>query len=156
MNSFFCLVALVALVYSFLLRCHLSTNGVEAVVLWRADSKIKFQWSCPDPATLAKQSKQIRKSGWGPAVPAEIWSSWLRVEWRMRRNRRKRRRAACKNLEAFTWRLGRYAFAREHRGFFSRCSAKARESGFQTHGRRERKTLHRERFAKEIAKGKTE
>ena len=41
-------------------------------------------------------------------------------------------------------------------GFFSRCSAKARESGFQTHGGRERKTLHRERFAKEMAKGKTE
>ena len=49
-----------------------------------------------------------------------------------------------------------YAFPREHSGFFSRCSAKARESGFQAHGRRERKTLHRERFAKEMAKGKTE
>ena len=35
-------------------------------------------------------------------------------------------------------------------------SAKARESEFQTHGCRERKTLHRERFAKEMAKGKIE
>ena len=35
-------------------------------------------------------------------------------------------------------------------------SAKARESELQTHGCRERKTLHRERFAKEIAKGKIE
>ena len=33
-------------------------------------------------------------------------------------------------------------------------SAKARESEFQTHGYRERKTLYRERFAKEMAKGK--
>ena len=35
-------------------------------------------------------------------------------------------------------------------------SAKARESELQTHGCRERKTLHRERFAKEMAKGKIE
>ena len=49
-----------------------------------------------------------------------------------------------------------YVFAREHREFFSGFSAKARESVFQTRGCRERKTPHRERFAKEMAKGKTE
>jgi hypothetical protein len=49
-----------------------------------------------------------------------------------------------------------YVFAREHRGFFSGFSAKVRESVFQTHGCCERKTPHRERFAKEMAKGKTE
>ena len=35
-------------------------------------------------------------------------------------------------------------------------SAKARESEFQIYGYRERKTLYRERFAKEMAKGKIE
>jgi hypothetical protein len=49
-----------------------------------------------------------------------------------------------------------YVFARKHREFFSGFSAKAHESVFQTRGRRERKTPHRERFAKEMAKGKTE
>ena len=48
-----------------------------------------------------------------------------------------------------------YVFARKHR-FFSGFSAKARESVFQTRGCRERKTPHCERFAKEMAKGKTE
>ena len=45
-----------------------------------------------------------------------------------------------------------YVFAREHREFFSGFSAEARESVFQTRGCRERKTPHRERFAKEMAK----
>ena len=31
-----------------------------------------------------------------------------------------------------------------------------RENEFQTHGYRERKTLHRERFAKDMTKGKIE
>ena len=45
-------------------------------------------------------------------MATEIWSSWLRVEWRMRRNRRKRGRAASRNLEAWEEML-QYAFARE-------------------------------------------
>ena len=41
-------------------------------------------------------------------------------------------------------------------GEFQEFSAKARESGFQTRGCRERKNPHRERLAKETAKEKSE
>ena len=37
-------------------------------------------------------------------------------------------------------------------GVLQEFSAKARKSGFQTHGCHERKNPHRERFAKEMAK----
>ena len=52
--------------------------------------------------------------------------------------------------------VSRRTSLRKTGNFCHMFSAKARESVFQTHGCRERKTLHRERFAKEMAKGKIE
>ena len=95
------------------------------------------------------------------AVPTDIWRTqlgpgsdhWdleLVVEggrtrrWR-RRRRRKRRWAVCsliklRDSHMAGWEhMFQYVFAREHRGFFSGFSAKARESAFRTHGCRERK-----------------
>jgi len=95
-------------------------------------------------------------------VPTEIWSWHLRRRSRRRRRRRRgdgRHGALIKSRDSHMAggeQVFQYVFAREQRGFFSGFSAKVRESVFQTHGCRERKMPHRERFAKEMAKGKTE
>ena len=133
-------------------------------------------WLCPLRSAVAVGARQCPlKSGargWGPAVPTEIWSSHLRVGWRTRRWRRRRppdaisihmlphvatvitaakRCPLCLELKVST-----RTSLRKTGNLCHMFSAKARESEFQTHGCRERKTLHRERFAKEMAKGKIE
>ena len=79
----------------------------------------------------------------------------MRAEWRTRRRRSRRRRSRRRRRRWWVTNV-QYVFAREHRGFFSGFSVKARASELQTHGCRERQTPHRERFAKEMEKEKTE
>ena len=83
-------------------------------------------------------------------MPTEIWSSRLRAK------SRKSREAGGGGGGGVQEQKFQYVYAREPRRFFPGTSAKARESIFHTHGRRERKNPHRESFAKEMAKGKTE
>ena len=83
-------------------------------------------------------------------MPTEIWSSRLRAK------SRKSREAGGGGGGGVQEQKFQYVYAREPRRCFPGTSAKARESIFHTHGRRERKNPHRESFAKETAKGKTE
>ena len=125
---------------------------------------------------------EIRGRSWGPAVPTEIWRSRLRsgsAHWDLelafergvededvkeeeatRRNinphvatviTAAKRCPLCLELKVST-----RTSLRKTGNLCHMFSAKARESEFQTHGCRERKTLHRERFTKEMAKGKIE
>ena len=125
----------------------------------------------------------IRGRSWGPAVPTEIrrsrlrsgsahWDLELAVEVGVEDEEVKEEEEATRcNIDpdvatvitaaklcplCLESKVSRRTSLRKTGNFCHTFSAKARESVFQTHGCRERKTLHRERFAKEMAKGKTE
>ncbi len=105
------------------------------------------EWQCPlRSGTRGVWLCPLKSSarGWGPAVPTEIWSSRLRVGWRTRRLL-----PNCKTMSVVH-------FTAENRKFLSHVFGESSRKCISDTWMLRKKNCICERFAKEMAKGKTE